>query len=705
MNPSSSSNPVQFASRLSWRKRSLDDDSLHGAGLDDPALLALVNGLLTAAKELSLCKLPPFCQRYNAKTICRRASALCPLFEEIRDSGAQQQKLWLPPSALSSFRLLRTAFRNIKALIHDCRHTSILLLLMEQDLIATQFHNLTSSLTSALASLPFDLLDIAQDTREHVSLVHKHALLALASTFVDPEERLLQSEILSVLSALETQICPDAEKMKHIFETLHFNDATDCERELRLLENEREKLKREGQYAEIPNVNSLVSLMRYARCMLYGLGPEQQVGAACRKYELACASMRRVVLARVEQTEEGGGVLVPQDFLCPISLELMVDPVAISSGQTYERASISRWLDEGHTTCPKTGSKLLHNTLIPNSSLRRLIAQWCAENDYILDSVAAKKGSAQSIQEPPSTKATLEATRLTAEFLVGKLSHGSVQVQRQAAYELRLMAKDGTDNRACVAAAGAVPALATLLESGDKSTQENAVTALLNLSINDQNKGVIVQTEGALDRIVQVLTAESGATTTAMENAAATLFCISAAKEYRSQVGSRATAIDALLTMLREGSTRGKRDAAATLFNVALSGELVADLLRKDAVLAAIEALEGEGGEEVADEVAALLAVLGRGQDGLAAVSMGIGRVVGKLVGLVAEGNSRSKEFTSALLLAACCNVADGGGTAATLRQQLRRCPGILPSLRRLLTTGTPRAQRKAASLLRLLFR
>ncbi|KAI5084196.1 hypothetical protein GOP47_0000365 [Adiantum capillus-veneris] len=456
-------------------------------------------------------------------------------------------------------------------------------------------------------------------------------------------------------------------------------------------------------FAEIPNVNSLVSLMRYARCMLYGLGPEQQVAAACRKYELSCASMRRVVLARVEKTEEGGGVLVPQDFLCPISLELMVDPVAISSGQTYERASISRWLAEGHTTCPKTGLKLLHNILIPNSSLRRLIAQWCAENDYILDNAGAKD-PAQN-QELPITKAAMEATKLTAEFLVGKLSDGSAHVQCQAAYELRLMAKDGTDNRACVAAAGAVPALVALLDVVDTSTQENAVTALLNLAINDKNKDIIMQIDGALDRIVDILMAESGATPAAMENAAATLFCISAAKEHRRAVGSRTAAIDGLLAMLREGSTRGKRDAAATLFNVALNGELTAELLRKGAVDAAIVALEGEGGDDVADEVAALLAVLGRGQDGLAAVSAGIGRVVGQLVGLVAEGSSRSKEFMTALLLAACCNVSEAGDTAGTLRHQLRRCSALLPALRRLVVGGTPRAQRKAASLLKVLYR
>eukprot|EP00250_Pteridium_aquilinum_P004205 c14432_g1_i1 orf=195-2282(-) len=686
-----------YSSKLSWRKRSITPElHLHP---QDPAILALVNGLLTASKELSLCQKPQVCQRINAKNICRRASSLSSLFEEVRDSG-----VWLPPSALSSFRDLRSTFRNIKTLIHNCRHTSNLLLLMEQDDLAAQFHTLTSSVASALSSLPCDLLEISEEIREHITLVQKHA--SMATPFIDPEEKVLQSEILSVLAAFEAQTSPDAEMLRHIFETLHFNDVEDCERELHLLEREREKLKRDEQYADIPNINSFMSLMRYARCMVYGLGPEQQVGAACRKYELSCASMRKVVLARENETVEGGGLLIPEDFKCPISLELMVDPVTIASGQTYERSSITRWLEDGHTTCPKTGSKLLHNTIIPNCSLRRLITQWCAENDFILENVEklASIKAGNVVHDLPSTKAAMEATKLTAEFLVGKFSKGSVEVQRQAAYELRLMAKEGMDNRACVAAAGAVPALAALLNSADKLTQENAVTALLNLSINEKNKDLIMQIEGVLDMIVGVLAADSGATTAARENAAAALFSISASKGYRREVGSRSTAIEGLLHLLREGSPRGKRDAALTLANVALSAEHAATLLQKGAVLAAIQALEMEGSESVAEEVAALLAVLARRQEGLLAVSVGIGQVVAQLVELVSEGSSRTKEYTTAMLLAAC-SFSEADGTASALREKLRRAPSLFPSLRRLLVGGTPRAQRKAASLLQLLQR
>lgn len=65
----------------------------------------------------------------------------------------------------------------------------------------------------------------------------------------------------------------------------------------------------------------------------------------------------------------------PDDFRCPISLEVMTDPVILPSGHTFERRSIQRWLDGGHLTCPVTNLPLPPSPpLIPNHALRRLIA-------------------------------------------------------------------------------------------------------------------------------------------------------------------------------------------------------------------------------------------------------------------------------------------------------------------------------------------
>ena len=43
----------------------------------------------------------------------------------------------------------------------------------------------------------------------------------------------------------------------------------------------------------------------------------------------------------------------PPSFYCPISRELMVDPVTLADGHSYEREQIVRWLAT-HNTSPKT---------------------------------------------------------------------------------------------------------------------------------------------------------------------------------------------------------------------------------------------------------------------------------------------------------------------------------------------------------------
>ncbi|CAH9137583.1 unnamed protein product [Cuscuta epithymum] len=76
--------------------------------------------------------------------------------------------------------------------------------------------------------------------------------------------------------------------------------------------------------------------------------------------------------------------IIPDDFRCPISLELMNDPVILSTGQTYERSCIQKWLDAGHKICPMTQQTLLHTALTPNYVLKSLIAMWCESNVFEL---------------------------------------------------------------------------------------------------------------------------------------------------------------------------------------------------------------------------------------------------------------------------------------------------------------------------------
>lgn len=73
---------------------------------------------------------------------------------------------------------------------------------------------------------------------------------------------------------------------------------------------------------------------------------------------------------------EKGTPQAPSSFYCPISMELMSEPVMVATGHTYDKECIERWLAQGHRTCPVTGQRLRHLELVPNFALRNAIQEW-----------------------------------------------------------------------------------------------------------------------------------------------------------------------------------------------------------------------------------------------------------------------------------------------------------------------------------------
>eukprot|EP00931_Biecheleriopsis_adriatica_P102608 TRINITY_DN77553_c0_g1_i1.p1 TRINITY_DN77553_c0_g1~~TRINITY_DN77553_c0_g1_i1.p1 ORF type:complete len:774 (+),score=150.41 TRINITY_DN77553_c0_g1_i1:102-2324(+) len=65
----------------------------------------------------------------------------------------------------------------------------------------------------------------------------------------------------------------------------------------------------------------------------------------------------------------------PPSFYCPISQQVMHDPVVLSDGHTYERRHIERWLSQ-HSKSPVSGVQLQQNAVFPNHALRNAIEEY-----------------------------------------------------------------------------------------------------------------------------------------------------------------------------------------------------------------------------------------------------------------------------------------------------------------------------------------
>jgi hypothetical protein len=64
----------------------------------------------------------------------------------------------------------------------------------------------------------------------------------------------------------------------------------------------------------------------------------------------------------------------PDEYLCPITCELMEDPVMTEDGQTYEREAIVTWVTSAGTS-PMTRQRMA-NMFIPNRGLKAAIERW-----------------------------------------------------------------------------------------------------------------------------------------------------------------------------------------------------------------------------------------------------------------------------------------------------------------------------------------
>ena len=91
-------------------------------------------------------------------------------------------------------------------------------------------------------------------------------------------------------------------------------------------------------------------------------------GMASLVSEAAAAARRHFEALPAPRDEDD----VPEEFLCPISMEVMTDPVIAADGHTYERRAIEAWFGRAHTS-PTTNAPLPHLNLIPAHTIKSLI--------------------------------------------------------------------------------------------------------------------------------------------------------------------------------------------------------------------------------------------------------------------------------------------------------------------------------------------
>ncbi|KAH8517612.1 hypothetical protein H0E87_005512 [Populus deltoides] len=379
-------------------------------------------------------------------------------------------------------------------------------------------------------------------------------------------------------------------------------------------------------------------------------------------------------------------VLCPEEFKCPLSKELMRDPVVLATGQTYDRPFIQKWLKAGNRTCPLTQQVLSHTILTPNLLIREMISQWCKSRGLELPDLA------QNVNEEGIT----EADRDHFLSLLEKMSL-TLPEQKDAARELRLLTKRMPSFRALFSESlEAIPQLLRPLSEGKSGSsmypdlQEDIITTLLNLSIHDNNKKLVAETPMVIPLLMEALRSGSIETRT---NAAAALFTLSALDSNKTLIG-KSGALKPLIDLLEEGHPSAMKDVASAIFNLCIIHENKARAVRDGALKVILTKIMN--GMHV-DELLAILAVLASHQK--VVEELGNSGAVPCLLRIIRESTcDRNKENCIAILHTICLN-------DRTKWKVMRDEESSYGTISKLARHGTSRAKRKANGILERLNR
>ncbi|XP_050370732.1 E3 ubiquitin-protein ligase PUB24-like [Argentina anserina] len=194
-----------------------------------------------------------------------------------------------------------------------------------------------------------------------------------------------------------------------------------------------------------------------------------------------------------------GEVDIPTYFICPISLQIMKDPVTVATGITYDRESIEQWfLTTKDMTCPVTKQPLpkdnSNESMTPNHTLRRLIQQWCTVN------------AINGVDRIPTPKFPLN--KIYAVKLVKDL--GVHHLRQAALKKMEELAAENERNRRSMAEAGVAKALilfiVTCFREGKTTGLLEALRVLHHVwSVDEETEVAVIGNNDLLESLMWVL--------------------------------------------------------------------------------------------------------------------------------------------------------------------------------------------------------
>lgn len=276
-------------------------------------------------------------------------------------------------------------------------------------------------------------------------------------------------------------------------------------------------------------------------------------------------------------------VVVPAHFRCPITLELMKDPVTLSTGITYDRDSIEKWLEDSknRTCCPVTNQPLPNLDIVPNHTIRRMIQDWCVDH---------RSYGIQRIPTPRIPVTKYQISEVCNKIITATEGRDLDRCQNLVG-KLKIWGKESERNKRCIVENGTGVVLANAFHS--LSNDDSVFSFNKNVAVLEDILGVLtwactfpssqaqtlLGSEACLRAMVWFL---NGNNLTSRQNAALVLKQVSF--EELSKRAEGINIIEALVKMIKEEASIGASGIKAclrTIFLLVSHGDQKEKMVRK----------------------------------------------------------------------------------------------------------------------------
>lgn len=350
------------------------------------------------------------------------------------------QNIYNPESLKNALEILHREVKVANKLAMDCTKRNKVYLLVNCRKIAKQLDRSTKEISRALSLIPLALLDVSSAIKDQLS--------NLCENMLDTEFRaaVVEEEILAKIE-LGIQERNGARS--------YANDLLFLIAKTLGISTEQGQLKKEFEdfRCEIEDVNLRKELAESLQM--------EQIIALLEKADATSSAEEKEKKYLEKRNSMGGQPLAPlARFRCPITQNIMVDPVETSSGQTFERSAIEKCFAEGNTLCPITMLPLDTSVLRPNKTLRQSIEEWKERNTIITIASMKPKLLSSEEEEVLQTLDKLQSLCMERELhrewvimedyvpvLIGLLSEKNQEIRKHALVILSMLAADSEANK------------------------------------------------------------------------------------------------------------------------------------------------------------------------------------------------------------------------------------------------------------------